>query len=218
VAKAKMTYSTPIHEGRGLPLAWVNITGQGKLRFEKPDDGKAVNYQYQASVIFPDEATVKVEKAKFDKFWRENKPAGATKQNYDMFKPEMVPDLDKDGKEQKDEDDAIIKKATGRWLLSAKTNTTWPKDNKPNVIKVFRWSKAPLNLGEKQIGDGSEGIVHGSVGINDYKGNQGLLFFLSGIQLKKFVEYSGDDIQAEDLGEDEGMEDVDMDAVDTPKV
>jgi len=213
MAQVKFQFKTPL-----LPLSWVNIAGQGKLKMNKEDNGEPSNYNYTATVIYPDEAAMKVDKAKFDKFWRDNKPAGCTKQNYDMFKPEMVADLDAQGNEQHDEDDALIKKATGRWTLAAKTITHWPRDGKQNKIKVLRGNGNPLDIGDKVIGEGSIGVIHGSVGINAYSGNEGLAFYLNAVQLKKFVEYTGsDDTQADDLGDDEGLEDVEMDTADISK-
>ncbi len=213
MAQAKMSFKTPL-----LPLSWVNIKGQGKLKMNKDDNGDPANYNYTATVIYPDEASMKVDKAKFDKFWRENKPAGTTKQNYTMFKKEMKPVLDDAGKEQFDEDDAVIKEATGRWTLAAKTITVWPKDGKQNNVRVLRGNGTPLQLGDRVIGDGSIGIVHGSVGINGFAGNEGLAFYLNAVQLKKFVEYTGaDNVEAEDLGEDEGLEELEMDAADVSK-
>ncbi len=211
MAQVKLTFKTPL-----LPLEWVNISGQGKLKMNKDDDGTPSNYNYTATVIYPDEASMKKDKAIFDKFWRENKPSGCTKQNYDMFKPEKAPTLDDAGKEQHDEDDAIIKHETGRYTLAAKTITHWPKDGKPNVVKVKRANGEPLVLGDRTIGEGSIGVIHGSIGINAYTGNEGLAFYLQAVQLKKFVEYTGnDDVQTDDLGPDEGMEDVDMDTSDS---
>lgn len=206
MAQVKMTFKTP-----ELPLSWVNIQGQGKLKMNAEDNGEAKNYNYTATVTYPDEKAMLVDKKKFDTFWRENKGPKLTKQNYDMFKPEMEPDLDADGQEQKDEDGAIIKKPTGKWTLAAKTITHWPKDGKANVVKVLRGSGKPLNLGERLIGTGSTGVIHGSVGINAFPGNEGLAFYLSAVQLSKFVEYVGnDEIEADELAE-EGMEDLDMD-------
>ena len=211
MAKAiKLNFKTPL-----LPLSWVNITGQGKLKMNKEDNGDSANYNYTATVTYPTEESMKKDKALFDKFWRENKPAGCTKQSYAMFKPEMEPDLDANGKEQFDEDDALIKKATGRWLLSAKTITHWPKDNKQNIVKVLRANGNPLQLGDKVIGEGSVGVLHASLGINGYSGNEGLALYLDAVQLKKFVEYTGgSEVDADDLGEDEGLDDLDMDVAD----
>jgi len=210
MATPKLSFKTPL-----LPINWVNIEGQGKLKRNK--DSKSTDskdYNYTATVTYPDKAAMEVDKAIFDKFWRENKPAGLTKQNYTMFKPERVPTLDEAGKEQKDADDAIIKHETGRWTLAAKTLTQWP-DGKPNIVKVLRANGQPLNLGGKTIGEGSVGILHGSIGINAFAGNEGLAFYLDAVQLKKFVEYSrAGEVHADDLGDDEGMDDLDMDVAD----
>ena len=213
MAQVKITFKTPL-----LPLSWVNIAGQGKLKMNADDNGEPSNYNYTATVTYPDEKAMLVDKKKFDTFWRENKPSGCTKQNYDMFKPEMEPDLDKDGKEQFDEDDALIKKPTGRWTLQAKTITHWPRDGKANKVKVLRGNGSVLDLGDRVIGEGSTGVIHGSLGINSYTGNEGLAFYLNTVQLKKFVEYTGsDDVDSEDLGDDEGLEDVEMDTADISK-
>ncbi len=210
MAQAKLNFKTPL-----LPLEWISITGQGKLKMNKDassEDPK--DYSYTATVVYPDEESMKKDKAIFDKFWRENKPQGLTKQNYTMFKEEMVPTLDAAGKEQKDEDDAIIKHASGRWTLAAKTLTQWP-DGKPNRVKTLRANGNPLDLGDKQIGNGSIGVLHGSIGINAFAGNEGLAFYLNAVQLKKFVEYSGaDDVESDDLGDDEGLDGIEIDAAD----
>ena len=210
MANAKLTFKTPL-----LPLSWVQITGQGKLKMNKEDNGDPANYNYTATVTYPDKASMEKDKAIFDKFWRENKPAGCTKQSYAMFKPEMKDVLGADGKPTYDEDDAKIKEPTGRWNLAAKTITHWPKDGKPNIIKVLRANGNPLQLGDKVIGEGSIGVVHGSIGINAFSGNEGLAFYLDAVQLKKFVEYTGgSEVEADDLGEDEGLDDLDMDVAD----
>ncbi len=214
MAQAKMSFKTPL-----LPLSWVSITGKGKAKKGKDqtsDDPK--DFNYTATVIYPDEASMKVDKAIFDKFWKDNKPSGIGGQCYKMFKPEMVKVLDDAGKPQEDEEGATIKKATGRWTLQAKTITHWPRDGKQNTVKVLRANGNPLNLGEKQIGNDSTGVIHGSVGINAYEGNEGLAFYLNAVQLKKFVEFTGaDDVESDDLGDDEGLDELDVDAADMSK-
>ena len=203
-----LTYKTPL-----CGLSWANIAGQGKLKFDpekKLDKNDASSYIYTITgTITADEAEVM--NKDFNKFWRENKPAGVTKQKYDLIKKELIPDLDADGKEQKDEDDAVIMKHTGKYTIVAKTNTVWPSGD-ANVVKVMRANKAPLNLGKKVIGLGSTGVIHGQLGISAFKGNEGLAFYLTAVQLKKFVEYvGGGEVNSEDLGEDEGMDDLDLD-------
>ncbi len=127
-----------------------------------------------------------------------------------MFKPEMAPVLDAQGNEQHDEDDAIVKAPTGKWTLAAKTLTAWP-DGKPNVVKTLRANGDRLDLGDKQIGNGSLGVLHGAIGINAYAGNEGLAFYLNAIQLKKLEVYAeADAVETDNLGDDIGMDDVDM--------
>jgi hypothetical protein len=102
--------------------------------------------------------------------------------------------------------------------------TTWP-DGKPNIVKTLRANGNAINLGDKKIGNGSVGIIHGSVGINAFAGNEGLAFYLNAIQITKFVEYTeADAVEAEDLGTDEGLDGIDMDnaevedVTDKPKI
>lgn len=203
-----LTYKTPL-----CGLSWANISGQGKLKFDpegKLDKNDASSYIYTITGTVTAEQAEEMNKV-FNKFWRENKPAGVTKQKYDLVKEELVPDLDKDGKEQKDEDDAVIMKHTGRFTVVAKTNTQWPSGD-ANVVKVMRANTDPLKLGKKVIGIGSTGVIHGQLGISAFKGNEGLAFYLTAVQLKKFVEYvGGGAVDSEDLGEDEGMDDLDLD-------
>ena len=213
MAQIKLMFKTPLQE-----LEWVSITGNGKVKMNKdPSSEDPKDFYYTATTVYPNEAAMKKDKAVFDKFWKENRPAGVTAQSYKMFKPEMIPELDEAGKPREDEEGAIIKKATGRWLLAAKTVTRWP-DGKPNRVKVLRGNGNPLNLGEKKIGNGTIGVIHGAIGINAFAGNEGLAFYLNAIQIKKFVEYTeADAVEAEDLGEDEGLDEVDVDAADVSK-
>lgn len=214
-----LTFKTPLCE-----LSWASISGQGKLKYDPNnllDKDDSSNYIYTITCTLT-AAQAELVREAFTKFWREEKPKGVTKQKYELIKPEMVPDLI-DGKEQKDEDDAIVKKHTGRYTLMAKTTTVWPSGD-ANVVKVMRANGQPLNLGKKVIGIGSTGVVHGQIGISAFKGNEGLAFYLGAVQLKKFVEYSGaGEVKTDDLGTDEGMDDLDMDSAediskDTPAV
>lgn len=199
MAKAKLSFKTPL-----LPLSWVNVRGTGKLKKDATDDKTPENYNYTATVTYPDEATMNVDKAKFDKFWRDNKPQGAGKQSYEMFKPVMVPTLDKNGKEQKDSDDEIIKHHNGKYTLAAKTMTHWP-DGTQNVIKLLGSNGKELVAGhplEKGCGLGTEGILHCTVGINAFPGNMGLQVYLNGVQIKDstYQEYvGGSEIEAEEI-------------------
>jgi len=204
---AKFTFKTPLAE-----LCWVNITGQGKLKYDpenKLDKNDTASYQYTATVRLTKEQAEPLI-AQLKAFWKDNKPTGATKMQYDTVKEEMEPVLDKDGKPTEDEEGAPIETPTGFYLLAAKTVTHWP-DGKRNIIKVLRGNGQPLNLGTKEIGDGSVGVIHGTMGINAFKGNEGINFYLTAVQLKKFVEKTAGDVDAEDLGEDEGLDELGLD-------
>ena len=210
MANVTKPFKTPL-----LELSWVSITAPGKLKMNAEDNGDPANYQYTATVIYPNKEAIAKDKAIFDKFWKENRPAGATRQSYTMFKPETEPVLDAEGKPQEDDEGAIIKRETGRWLLNAKTITVWPRDGKPNKVKVLRANGNPLDLGDKQIGNGSTGVLHCTLGINGFPGNEGLALYLNAIQLKKLVPFTGsDNVEADDLGETEGTDNLDIDAAD----
>lgn len=205
---AKMNFKTPLAE-----LAWIAIDGEGKLKYGMDGSNGAEDYIYTATAILNEEQAKATEKIIKD-FWKNNKPAGATKMSWDLVKPEMEPVLDANGKEQLDEDGEVIKKPTGRYTMMAKTVTQWP-DGKPNKIKVLRANGAPINLGDTKIGNGSIGVIHGQLGISGTATNRGVSFYLNAIQLKKLVPYTGDEVEADDLGEDEGLEAVEMDNVAT---
>lgn len=201
MAKAKLAFKTPL-----LPLSWVNVRGVGKLKKDKEDNQSAENYNYTATVTFQTEAEMLKSKEIFDKFWKDNKPQGVGKQKYEMFKPMMVPTL-KDGKEQRDADDEVIKHHNGKYTLAAKTSTKWP-DGKSNVVKLLGSTGKELQEGhplERGCGDGTLGILHCTLGINGFSGNEGLQLFLNGIQLKdsSFVEYvGGSEVHADVIDDD----------------
>jgi len=209
---AKFTFKTPLAE-----LRWVNITGQGKMRMDPTgelDKNDPASYQFTATAILTKEQATPLI-AQMKAYWKDNKPAGATKMQYDLIKEEMEPVLDNAGNTQEDDEGEIIKQPTGFYIMAAKTTTQWP-DGKPNKIKVLRGNGQPLNLGDKEIGDGSVGVIHGTVAVNAFKGNEGLNFYLTAVQLKKFVEKTGGDVDADDLGDDEGLDELEMDGVDQP--
>lgn len=201
MSKAKQTFKTPL-----LPLFYVSVRGQGKLKMDAEDNGLPENYQYCATVKM-DKATAEKLNKTVDKFWRDNKPQGVGKRKYELIKEEMVKVLDDAGKPKLDEDDEPIKEATGLWTLQAKTITHWPKDGKPNIVKMLGSSGKPLAedhpLGEG-CGEDTLGIIHGTLGINAYSGNEGVQFYLNGIQIKEstYTEYAGSDIDADEIEDD----------------
>ena len=210
-----MTYKTPL-----VPLMYAHISGQGKLKYDpngELDKNDPHNYIFSINCVLTEDQA-KAFEVMAKKYWNENKPNGLTKQNYFLTKPVLEPTLDSDGKEQKDEDGAVIKHETGMHTLEAKTTTVW-HDDTANPVKVMRANMNPLNLGAKVIGEGSVGVIHGSLGISTFKGNEGLAFYLTAVQLQKFVEYTGGgEVDAEELeeAEDDGMDDLGLDAAEIP--
>lgn len=212
-AKAKLVGKTKL-----LPLSWVSVRGNGKLKKDAEDNGNPENYIYCATVTM-DEKTATELKAEFDKFWRENKPNGVGKQKYDVIKEELVKVLDEHGKPVLDDEDEPVRKPTGKFVMMAKTMTTWP-DGNPNVVKLLGSNGKELPVGhplEKGCGEGTMGIIHYAVGINAFKDNEGLQVYLNGVQIKDstFVEYvgGGNEINADEIEDDV----VDVEA-DTPEV
>ena len=209
MAKAKMTFKTPL-----LPLSWVSVRGHGKLKKDQEDNQLPENYNYTATVTLTKEQADVIIK-KFAEFWKDNKPKGVGKQKYDLVKEEFIKVLGDDGKPLLDAEDEPIKEATGMYTLQAKTVTQWPKDAKPNIIKLMGSNGEILQEGHKLedgCGEGTMGIIHGSIGVNDYNDNEGLQFYLNGVQIKdsSFAEYTGggneinaDAIDDEDVAETE---------------
>jgi len=203
MAKDYLNFTTPLGA-----LEWVTITGTGKKRYDPTNklDDSPKNFQYMVNIIITKDEADAI-KAEFLKFWREFKPAGATKQTYELVKEVMVPVLDEAGKPTIDEDGAKITKPNGKWMITAKTGVLGFKD-KPTVVQVYRpnldkYGKlVPLNLGGKEIGNGSTGVLHCKIGINAFGGNEGLMCYLNGIQLLKFVERTdSEEPTGADLGE-----------------
>lgn len=201
VKYAKLTFKTPL-----IPIRWVSVRGDGKLKKDKPDDKNPENYNYTATGFLTKAQADKINDT-FNKFWRENKPQGVGKQKYDLVKEVMVPTLDVNGKEQRDEDDEIIKHHNGEYTLAAKTLTHWP-DGKPNVVKLLGSNGKELQEGhplEAGCGEGTMGIIHGTIGINDFNDNEGLQFYLNGVQIKEstYTEYTGgNEVDADEIEDD----------------
>ena len=210
MAKPYLQFKTPV-----VDLEWVTIIGDGK-----PNMG-GDKFFYTATAVF-NEATATSMAKEFQEFWLANRPKGAlAKQKKPMIKPLMVKtdDVDEDGDPIKvhKTNDAGEKLFT----LQAKTGVVDYK-GKPSTIAVLNSKGKKVNLGDKEIGNGSRGVIHGSVGIYNVDGSSGLTYYLNKIQLTKFVEYEAGGTEVEDLGDEtEGLdgleESVEEDAVTEPK-
>lgn len=182
MAKAKIEIQTPV----GM-LEWAFVTGEGKT-----DDGG--NNKFSCDVCFDSITAIQPIIDKIELFWKDNKPKGARKANscgvYQEVKllDDTLPagfKLGKRGyKAPLDEDEV----ATGRYIVSARTSTTWP-DGKPNNIAIFNSKGVEVSLGDKKIGQGSRGALVVSGGIYESDTNKGISLYLKGVIITKFVEY-----------------------------
>jgi len=171
-------------------LMWIYISGQGKPGLN------AGEFKYTATLRFPDAKSAKPFTDQIAAFWKDNKPTGATRAKTNGVKKVMRPTG------ELDEDDAPIMEETGEIDIVFSTATSWP-DGKPKVIKVLNAKGQELALGERKIGNGSVGVVHGIAKIYDREDGKGVSLFLNAVQLKKYVEYT-DTIDAADIsGDDE---------------
>ena len=194
MANVYLPFKTPLAD-----LQWVTISGEGKPTM----DGK--KFQYTANAVLTEKQATEV-LAELQAFWKDNRPKGAlAKQSKPVVKPFMVKteELDEDG------DPIKVHKTNDAgdklFVMQAKTYTT-NKDGKPTRVAVLNGSGKPVALGDKIIGAGSRGVIHGSIGIYNVDGSSGLTYYLNKIQLTKFVEYEGAGTEVEDLGDTEGMD------------
>lgn len=107
-------------------------------------------------------------------------------------------------------------KPTGITSFSFSTSTVIGEEKKPKKISVYN-SAFPkpqkLNLGDKTIGNGSEGAISGTMKrYKQKKGAVGVSLFLNAVQLSKFIEYTED---AGFSGVEGGYTGEDEDGIDT---
>ena len=175
-------------------LEWVFITGRGKKDLNDND-------RFVASVVLPsDSPECEAFIAKINDFWDENKPKGAKIKSLGY-------------KVLEDENN----EPTGRTSFNFWTGITFPTGD-PKVVKVFTAKGAEVALGTKKIGNGSRGRIKGAMAIYDNgPAARGVTLYLNGLQLTKFVEFTGGvDFDEVDDGDDafEGF-DNGMDALET---
>jgi len=220
MANAKQSIKTPL-----APLFWVNVRGTGKLKMNCEDNQDPENYQYVAQATLTPEQADEL-KPIIDKFWRDNKPKGVGKRKFELIKEETVKVLDDAGKPKLDDDDEPIREATGKYTIQAKTITHWPKDGKQNIVKVLGSNGKPLPEDHpaitEGIGNNTMGIIHGALGISEYSGNEGVVMYLSGVQIKESTLQAadGNDIDAEEIEDDleDSAEEANTNLEDGPEV
>ena len=209
MAAVYLPFKTPVSD-----IQFVTLTGEGKPNM------KGDKFHYTATAVFNEE-TANAIKADLQEFWKSNRPKGAlAKQAKPVVKPYMYKT------EEKDEDGDPIKahkkneKGELLFTMQAKTYVT-KKDGSKAHVPVLNSKGKPINLGDKIIGAGSRGVIHGSIGIYNVDGSSGLTWYLNKVQLTKFVEYEGSGTEVEDLGDDteglDGLESVEESAVSEPE-
>lgn len=188
----------PFKTGKG-ELRWVNITGEGK-------ENQSGKMKYTADIVMPEDCPAAVElKAKLDDFWKENKPKGFKgKRKTAGYRLEETPVLDEEGNKQYEEvdgDEVLITEKTGNIIFTFSTDTTFAKSGDKKVVKVYNAKGSPVSLGDKKIGNGSEGYIGGAMGIyGPIEGSAGVTLYLNSVKITKFVEFTGgdDNWEAED--------------------
>jgi len=180
-------------------LAWVFINGDGSLN----DMGDVPKYEYKATAILPkDKAQPFIDQ--LNEFWKEYNGGKTVKAKSLGYKEEE----DENGEK------------TGMVTFTFKTNTAFEQKDgskKPTVVRVFRGNGSEItesfHQAEKKTGNGSEGIIHGTMAIYDRNAAaRGITLYLSAIQFTKFVEYAGSvDVSAvteedDGLGGDDGLD------------
>ena len=174
-------------------LEWIFITGNGKKDLQGND-------RFVASLVLPSDSEDCIKfTAAIDAFWEENKPKGAKIKSLGY-------------KALEDENNEL----TGRTSINFWTGTAFPTGD-AKVIKVFNAKGAEVSLGSKKIGNGSRGRIKGAMAIYDNgPAARGVTLYLNGIQLTKFVEFTGGvSFDEVDDGEDgfEGFDEDGMDAI-----
>lgn len=194
-----MTNTMKVVSPKGM-LSYVFISGAGR-------ESLSGDMRYSASLILKnDSKDLALLIANIDEFWKANKPANAKKCKSNGIKIE----LDEEGNE------------TGNTIVNFWTSTTWaPKGDRPETAKqvtVFDSKNNKVDMGDKLIGNGSEGRISGIAGIYETKSKEaGITLYLNSVQLTKFVEYEPETGFEEDTdsegfeGFDESVSDFDAD-------
>ena len=184
-------------------LKYVFITGEGSNQAMKGEDPRM---QYVASFICPKDSAAhkhfeNLVMAEWDSYKAQWGVKGLPKTN--GIKDEMK----KDPEGTIDPATEEVKKVpTGNVIIGFKTNTKWP-DGKAQVVKVYDRKGTEITAGIQSadwtIGEGSQGVIHGSAMGNNVGGTHKVTLYLAAVQLTKLVKYEGSNVDTEELeGED----------------
>jgi len=177
-------------------LEWIFIAGEGR---NQAMDGAPEKMQKTASMILnKDSKEAKGLIAQIDATWEQYKT-----ENHKIKAATQPKSLGYKIVKDKDTDEE-----TNDLIFSYKTNSRWP-DGKPNNIKTYNAKGAEVDMGETIIGNGSLGVIHGSMGGYEYAGSFGISLYLSAVQIAKLVEGSSEAVETTDLSAvagDDGFE------------
>lgn len=194
---------TPVGE-----LHWVNIQGQGKQNYNQ--DG----YNYVATVHLTGEDAEGL-KAKIDEVLGDV-PKGKTVKSTgyrQLFKDKegTLRSPNKEGKIMVDGEDITAEcELTDIWAFTFTTGTTYA-DGKTKQINVYNAKSKKVDMGERQIGNGSEGAISGKMRRFERGKEIGVSLFLHAVQLTKFEAYEGDAGFEEQEGDFDGVDETDGD-------
>lgn len=189
-------------------LRWIFITGEGK-------ENMSGAYKYTAQVYMTQEQAQPVIDA-MDAFWEENKPGSFKKSPKSMGYKTV----------EQNEESTVPEADIGLVYFTMSTNTEYASGD-AKVIQIRNSKNAKVSLGDKKIGNGSEGHLSGVAGIYTtlVPGSKkiqaaGVTLYLNAIMLKKFVEYIGEDPGFEPDDDDDedgfmGVDESDFDGTDT---
>lgn len=193
-------------------LEFVIVRGEGKLNTLND------KHYYQANLVLPADAPEtkqfieeinEVWLAKRAKRFSKSEPRSTGWSKHKVNTGEKDPDTDE-----------IIYKETGNIVFAFKTETTY-KDGKPKKVLIFNSKGREVEIGDKKIGNGSRGRIKGVVGYYEQPKEAGTTLYLNGVQLSKFVEYTGgvsfDEIEDEESDGFEGFDEDGMDALEDDK-
>lgn len=167
-------------------LEWVFVNGDGRDQSEKKDGSKM---QKTATLVLQkDSAEAKDLIIKIKGAWELYKADTAAIKS--ATQPKSL-----GYKAIKDADTGAD---TDMLAFQFKTNSFFP-DGKPNKVKVYNAKGKVVDMGETIIGNGSIGVIHGSMGGYTFTGTYGISLYLTAVQVAKLVEGTGADVDAHDI-------------------
>lgn len=184
------------------PLQWTHVSGKGAPKYGKQYTSEdPADFEYKATRIVTAEEA-KVIQAEINEFWKANKPAKIAKPSSTFLKPIL------EATNEKDEYGEPIKKESGKYSVTASTNASFKGKEGYVSTKIVLLrgngteipANHPLVVGTVGVGEGSEGIIHGSLAVTEYEGKAYVKFYLKGVQFSKFVPYEGSGVEADDIG------------------